>query len=127
MPTMLSGAIAIDSQTADWIQGPSASSKQVLSAKLPQVVSGSVIDVRATGSARGRFYYKVVETSGRAKDLADSTRVLQVSDGGWHTIDSSTLFEVSATGALSFTVQIDGFDLPGDHLIYHLTLVAKIL
>ena len=127
MPTLLSGSVAIDSQTADYIQGPSASSKRVLSAQLPQVYSDSVVDVRASGSARGRFYYRIVETTGQAKDLADSTRVMLVGDGGWHTIESSTLFQVSATGALNFSVQIDGFDLPGDHVIYHLTLVAKIV
>jgi hypothetical protein len=123
----LSESVAIDSHTADWIQGSTANGKQVLSAKLPQVLDGSVIDVRASGSARGHFYFRIVETTGQAKDIGDSTRVLMVGDNGWHTIETSTVFQATAFRDLNFAVQLDGVDLPGDHVIFHLTLIAKLL
>jgi len=120
------GSVAIDVHDANWIHGSAPNAKQVLSAQFDEVLAGSIVDVRASGSGNGHFYYRIVETTGHAKDVGDSVRVHAV-DGGWHAIETSSLFQVTATGPLNFAVQLDKVDMSGDHTIFNLTLIAKML
>ena len=126
MPTTISNTIAIDSHTKDWIQGTTAAGKQVLSAKLTDVMQDSIIEVRASGSANGSFYYRIVETTNSAEALSDADRILQA-DSGWFAMETSTLFRVTKTQTLNFAVEINKYDTTGKHTIYHLTLIAKVL
>lgn len=126
MPTTIDNYIAIDNHATDWIQGTVTDKKHVLSAKLPDVRQKAVIDVRASRSANGHFYYRIVETTNGAKDLGDSTRVLQAGSG-WNTIETSTLFQVTQSQPLEFVVELLKVDASGQHNIFKLTLIARIL
>ena len=108
------------------IEGPLNPTMQVLSASLPNVDTGTIVEVGLSASARGSFYYAIVETTGGAKEIAPSTRVL-VTDDTWNVIETSTFYEAVNFQDLNFAVFLNKGDGSGDMTIYNLTLLAKIV
>ncbi len=125
MPT-INGTTAYDSHNSGWLQGPLNPTMQVLSAGLPKVDTDTVVEVKLSGSARGNFYYAIVETTGGAKELAPSTRVLAATDT-WVSIETSTFFQAEKFQDLNFAVLLNKGDLPGNMTIFNLTLLARIV
>ena len=99
---------------------------QVLSASLPNVDTGMIVEVKLSASARGRFYYSIVETTGGAKEIAPSTRVLVTNDR-WVAIETSTFYEAERFQDLNVAVFLNKGDISGDMTIFNLTLLAKIV
>jgi hypothetical protein len=122
----INSTVAFDSHNSGWIQGPLNPTMQVLSATLPNVDTGTVVEVELSGSARGSFYYAIVETTGGAKEIAPSTRVL-MTDDTWAAIETSTFYEAERFQDLNFAVSLNKGDFSGDMTIYNLTLLAKIV
>ncbi len=124
--TTINGTTAYDSHNSGWLQGPLNPTMQVLSAGLPKVDTDTVIEVKLSASARGSFYYAIVETTGGARELAPSTRVL-VTNQEWVSIETSTFFQAEKFQDLSFSVFLNKGDVSGDMTIYNLTLLARIV
>ena len=124
--TTVNGIVAYDSHNAGWLEGPLNPTMQVLSAGLPNVNTGIVVEVKLSASARGNFYYSIVETTGGAKELAPSTRVLVTTDT-WVAIETSTLYQAEKFQDLNFAVLLNKGDLSGNMTIYNLTLLARIV
>ena len=122
----ISSTVAFDSHDSGWIEGPLNPTMQVLSASLPNVDAGTIVEVKLSASARGSFYYSIVETTGGAKEVAPSTRVLMTSDT-WVTIETSTFYEAERFQDLNFAVFLNKGDISGSMTIYNLTLLAKIV
>lgn len=122
----INGTIAYDSHNAGWLEGPLNPTMQVLSASLPKVGIGTVVEVKLSGSARGSFYYSIVETTGGARELAPSTRVLVTTDT-WTTIETATFYQAEKFRDLNFAVLLNKGDLPGTMTIFNLTLLARIV
>jgi hypothetical protein len=122
----INGTTAYDSHNAGWLQGPLNPTMQVLSAGLPNVDIDTVIEVKLSASARGDFYYSIVETTGGAKELAPSTRVL-VTNQEWVSIETSTFFQAEKFQDLNFAVFLNKGDVSGDMTIHNLTLLARIV
>ena len=124
--TTINGTTAYDSHNTGWLEGPLNPTMQVLSAGLPNVDIDTVVEVKLSGSARGSFYYAIVETTGGAKELAPSTRVLVTTDT-WVAIETSTLYQADKFQDLNFAVLLNKGDLSGNMTIYNLTLLARIV
>ncbi len=124
--TTINGTTAYDSHNSGWLQGPLNPTLQVLSAGLPKVDTGMVVEVKLSASARGNFYYSIVETTGGAKELAPSTRVLVTADT-WVAIETSTLYQAEKFQDLNFAVLLNKGDLSGNMTIFNLTLLARIV
>jgi hypothetical protein len=122
----INATVAYDSHNSGWIEGPLNPTMQVLSASLPNVDTGTIVEVELSASARGNFYYAIVETTGGAKEIAPSTRVL-MTDVSWATIGTSTFYEAVNFQDLNFAVFLNKEDISGDMTIYNLTLLAKIV
>ena len=122
----INGTTAYDSHNSGWLQGPLNPTMQVLSAGLPNVDTDTVIEVKLSASARGDFYYSIVETTGGAKELAPSTRVL-VTNQEWVSIETSTFFQAEKFQDLNFAVFLNKGDVSGDMTIHNLTLLARIV
>ena len=118
--------VAYDSHNSGWIEGPLNPTMQVLSATLPNVDTGTIVEVNLSASARGSFYYSIVETTGGAKEIAPSTRVLMTNDT-WAAIGTSTFYEAERFQDLNFAVFLNKGDISGSMTIYNLTLLAKIV
>jgi hypothetical protein len=125
MPT-INGTTAYDSHNSGWLEGPLNPTMQVLSAGLPKVDTDTVVEVKLSGSARGNFYYAIVETTGGAKELAPSTRVLAATDT-WVSIETSTFYQAEKFQDLNFAVFLNKGDVSGDMTIFNLTLLARIV
>ena len=125
MPT-INGTTAYDSHNSGWLEGPLNPTMQVLSAGLPNVDTDTVIEVKLSASARGNFYYAIVETTGGAKELAPSTRVL-VTNQTWVSIETATFFQAEKFQDLNFAVLLNKGDVSGDMTIYNLTLLARFV
>ena len=125
MPT-INETTAYDSHNTSWLEGPLNPTMQVLSAGLPKVDTDTVVEVKLSGSARGNFYYAIVETTGGAKELAPSTRVLAATDT-WVSIETSTFYHAEKFQDLNFAVLLNKGDLPGNMTIFNLTLLARIV
>ena len=125
MPT-INGTIAYDSHNGSWLQGPLNPTMQVLSAGLPNVDTDTVVEVKLSGSARGGFYYAIVDTTGGARELAPSTRVL-VTNQEWVSIETSTYYQAEKFQDLNFAVFLNKGDVSGDMTIFNLTLLARIV
>ncbi len=119
------GAYSIDSYSGSWIQGHLTSDKEMLSADLV-VNKGDVVEVSLGGSARGQFYYSIVEKTGKAKPKGTSNRILMRNEL-WTTINTSSLFQSSDSGKLDFRARLTKGDVSGKHTIYNLTLIAKVV
>jgi hypothetical protein len=78
--TTINATVACDSHNLGWIEGPLNPTMQVLSASLPNVDTGTIVEVHLSASARGSVYYSIVETTGGAKEIVPSTRVLMTDD-----------------------------------------------
>ena len=124
--TTINGTTAYDSHNSGWLQGPLNPTMQVLSAGLPNVDTDTVVEVKLSGSARGNFYYSIVETTGGAKELAPSTRVL-VTNQEWVSIETSTFYHAEKFQDLNFAVFLNKGDVSGDMTIFNLTLLARIV
>ncbi len=124
--TTINGTTAYDSHNSGWLEGPLNPTMQVLSAGLPNVDTDTVIEVTLSASARGGFYYAIVETTGGAKELAPSTRVL-VTNQEWVAIETSTFYQAEKFQDLNFAVFLNKGDVSGDMTIYNLTLLARIV
>jgi hypothetical protein len=122
----INSTVAFDSHNSGWIEGPLNPTMQVLSASLPNVDTGTIVEVKLSASARGSFYYAIVETTGGAKEVAPSTRVLLTNDT-WATIETSTFYEAERFQDLNFAVFLNKGDISGNMTIYNLTLLAKIV
>jgi hypothetical protein len=122
----INATVACDSHNSGWIEGPLNPTMQVLSATLPNVDTGTIVEVELSASARGSFYYSIVETTGSAKEIAPSTRVLMTNDT-WAAIETSTFYEAERFQDLNFAVSLNKGDISGDMTIYNLTLLAKIV
>ena len=124
--TTINGTTAYDSHNTGWLEGPLNPTMQVLSAGLPKVDTDTVVEVKLSASARGNFYYAIVETTGGAKELAPSTRVLAATDT-WVSIETSTFYQAEKFQDLNFAVLLNKGDLPGNMTIFNLTLLARIV
>ena len=124
--TTINGTTAYDSHNSGWLQGPLNPTMQVLSAGLPNVDPQTVVEVKLSASARGNFYYAIVETTGGAKELAPSTRVLAATDT-WVSIETSTFYHAEKFQDLNFAVFLNKGDVSGDMTIFNLTLLARIV
>jgi hypothetical protein len=124
--TTINGTIAYDSHNAGWLQGPLNPTMQVLSAGLPNVDIGTVIEVKLSASARGGFYYAIVETTGGASELAPSTRVL-VTNQEWVAIETATYYQAQRFQDRNLAVFLNKGDVSGDMTNYNLTLLARIV
>ena len=122
----IDGTIAYDSHNGSWLEGPLNPTMQVLSAGLPKVDTDTVVEVKLSASARGSFYYSIVETTGGAKKLAPSTRVL-VTNQEWVATETSTYYQAQQFQDLDFAVFLNKGDVSGDMTIYNLTLLARIV
>ena len=118
--------IAFDSHTSGWIQGYTNPVSQQLAAVLKNVDTESIIEARVSGSAKGNFYYSIVETTGGATELTTSTRVI-TANNGWEAMETSTFFEATKFQDLSFSVDLSKGDLEGDMTIFNLTLMVQIV
>jgi hypothetical protein len=49
----INSTVAFDSHNSGWIEGPLTPTMQVLSASLPNVDSGTIVEVGLSGSAKG--------------------------------------------------------------------------
>ena len=124
--TTINGTTAYDSHNTGWLEGPLNPTMQVLSAGLPNVDIDTVIEVKLSASASGSFYYAIVETTGGAKELAPSTRVL-VTNQEWESIETSTFYQAEKFQDLNFAVFLNKGDVSGDMTIYNLTLPARFV
>ena len=111
-------------------EGPNRVTKmgKYLSADLA-VKKGEIIEVTAQGSARGEFYYGIIETTGNAVELLQnngSQRILHTNQM-YSTLTTSTLYEAKFASTLSFSVNLWKNDLRGICNIAFLTLLAKVV
>jgi hypothetical protein len=122
----INATVACDSHNSGWIEGPLNPTMRVLSATLPNVDTGTIVEVNLSASGRGSFYYSIVEATGGAKETVPSTRVL-ITDDTWAAIATSTFYEAERFQDLNFSVFLNKGDVSGNVTIYNLTLLAKIV